>query len=51
MEKKFKYHKNEKVWVRMKEGKFEYFNIIEWQFMEYTGNKAAEHFYTEEDFA
>lgn len=45
-----KYHKVEKVWVRMRENKFEYFNVHEWKYKIFEGN-INENFATEADFA
>jgi hypothetical protein len=35
MERGYKYHKGNKVWVRKKEKTFEYFNITEWKHCEF----------------
>ena len=51
MKNKLRYNKHDKVWVRKVEGKFEYFNILEWVFVEYKGNKGTENYCTEADFA
>lgn len=51
MGKGVRYHKSAKVWVRKSEGKFEYFDINQWQYQEYKGETSTEHFYSEEDFA
>ena len=50
MGKNMKYHKSEKVWVRKKENRFQYFNIIEWQYMDFSGNLANDNFATYDDF-
>lgn len=50
MQKGVKYNKNAKVWVRKMEGKFEYFDINQWQYLEYTGDTGPEHFCSEGDF-
>ena len=50
MQKGVRYNKNAKVWVRKMEGKFEYFDINQWQYMEYAGDTGPEHFCSEADF-
>jgi hypothetical protein len=51
MRNRFKFHKHDKIWVRRIEGKFEYFNIVEWRYLEYTGVKSGDNFCGEADFA
>lgn len=51
MKNKYKYNKQDKIWIRKMEGKFEYFNIVEWRYVEYTGAKSGDVFCTEADFA
>jgi hypothetical protein len=37
--------------VRKRESKFEYFNIGEWKFMDFTEQVNDDDYYTKEDFA
>ena len=50
MQKGVKYNKNARVWVRKLDGKFEYFDINQWQYLEYTGDTGPEHFCSDSDF-
>jgi hypothetical protein len=51
IDKGLNYHKRHKIWVRKREGKFEYFNIAEWKYMDFTEPVLDEDYYTKEDFA
>jgi hypothetical protein len=51
MDKGLKYHKGHKIWVRKRETKFEYFNINEWKYMEFTEPVNDDDYYLLEDFA
>lgn len=52
MANRFRYNKIEKIWIRKFEGRFEYFNIVHWKYMEYTGaTSISDNFCTEADFA
>jgi hypothetical protein len=44
MKNKYRYNKVEKIWVRKLEGKFEYFNIVNWKYEEYMGAKTGDMF-------
>jgi hypothetical protein len=37
--------------VRKREGKFEYFNLAEWKYMDFLEPVVDEDYYTKEDFA
>jgi hypothetical protein len=51
MDKGLNYHRGHKVWVRKKDSKFEYFNIREWKYLDFTELVNDEDYYTKEDFA
>ena len=46
-----KYQKTQKVWVRKKENKFEYFDIVEWKYLNFEGSMDGQNFALETDFA
>ena len=50
IDKGLNYHKKHKIWVRKRENKFEYFNIGEWKYMDFTEPVNDEDYYTKEDF-
>lgn len=51
MDKGLNYHKKHKIWVRKREGKFEYFNIVDWKYLDFTEPVQDEDYYTKQDFA
>jgi hypothetical protein len=51
MSKGLNYHKRYKIWVRKKEGKFEYFNINEWKYSDFNEEVVDDDYYSKEDFA
>jgi hypothetical protein len=50
MKNMLRYQKYDRVWVRNAEGNPEYFSIIEWRYLSYSGNRAQECFCVDSDF-
>jgi hypothetical protein len=51
MDKGLKYHKKHKIWVRKRENKFEYFNINEWKYMDFSEPVNDDDYHLPEEFA